>query len=142
MERTRTHLREEVGGEEESVVVTVIFGDAACAGDVARNERKTQGEHIENAHLDPVIGHVRNETKNVDEERNEPPDETDAVECMARKGNAHNGPLHLTLFEEVPVHGPLVPEDFDSAKKETKDHLHQDVSPDNSESLLRNLQKG
>ena len=35
LEGARAHLREEVGGEEESVVVTVVFGGATGAGDVA-----------------------------------------------------------------------------------------------------------
>lgn len=141
LERARAHLREKVGAEEEAVVVTVIFGDATGTGDIARNEREAQGENVENAHLDPVIGHVRNETKNVHEERDEPSDETDAVKRVARKGNGHHGPLHLTLFEEVPIHGPLVPENLDPAEKKSKHHLHQDVSPDNSESFLRYLHK-
>lgn len=141
LERARAHLREKVGAEKEAVVVTVIFGDATGTGDIARNEREAQGENVENAHLDPVIGHVRNETKNVHEERDEPPMKPMQSSVWLEKGMVTTGHCIFTLFEEVPIHGPLVPENLDPAEKKSKHHLHQDVSPDNSESFLRYLHK-
>ena len=142
LERSGGGLGHEILGEEEGILVAPLLGNARGFGYGARDGGDDETKNVENADLDSVISEERNKVHQIENERNGPPDEANAIQRVTVEGQAGNGPLQLPLLENIVVHGPLFPEDFNQTQQDSKHHLHGNVPPHHMPTLSVDAHKG